>query len=90
MSGLSPLDRPNGYIGRAVPRPNLGRLMQGRAGFVSDLQLPRMLHAAFLRSPHAHADILSVDVSAARAVPGVAAVLTGPDLLPHSSPGSAR
>ena len=86
MSGLSPLDRPNGYIGRAVPRPNLGRLTQGRACFVSDLQLPRMLHAAFLRSPHAHADILSVDVSAARAVPGVAAVLTGPDLLAHCQP----
>jgi len=64
MSGLLPLDRPNGYIGRAVPRPNLGRLTQGRACFVSDMQLPRMLHAAFLRSPHAHADILSVDVSA--------------------------
>ena len=48
---LTSLDRPNSYIGRAVPRPNLGRLTQGRASYVSDLQLPRMVHAAFLRSP---------------------------------------
>ncbi len=86
MSGLTPLDRPNAYIGRAVPRPNLGRLTQGRASYVSDLQLPRMLHAVFLRSPHAHAAILSVDAGSARALPGVAAVFTGPDLVPHCSP----
>ena len=83
---LSPLDRPNGYIGRAVPRPNLARLTQGRASFVSDMQLPRMLHAAFLRSPHAHAAIVSIDGAAARAVPGVVAVFTGPDLAPHCTP----
>ena len=83
---LSPLDRPNGYIGRAVPRPNLARLTQGRASFVSDMQLPRMLHAAFLRSPHAHAAIVSIDGAAARAVPGVIAVFTGPDLAPHCTP----
>ena len=39
---LSALDRPNSYIGRSVPRPNLGRLTQGRAQYVSDLSLPRM------------------------------------------------
>jgi aerobic carbon-monoxide dehydrogenase large subunit len=43
---LSALDRPNSYIGRAVPRPNLARLTQGRAQYVSDLALPRMAHAA--------------------------------------------
>ena len=83
---LTGLDRPNGYIGRSLPRPNLGRLTQGRAGFVSDLQLPRMLHAAFLRSPHAHATIVSIDATAARAAPGVAAVLTGLDLAAHCTP----
>ena len=41
-SGLSALDRPNSYIGRAVPRPNLGRLLQGRGQYVSDMVLPRM------------------------------------------------
>lgn len=77
---LSPLDRPNTYIGRAVPRPNLARLLQGRGQYVSDLVLPRMLHLAFLRSPHAHARILSLDTAAARVMPGVAAVVTGADL----------
>ncbi len=86
MSGLSPADRPNGYIGQSVPRPNLGRLLQGRASFVSDMQLPRMLHAAFLRSPHAHALIASIDTAAARSMPGVAAVLTGADLQPLCTP----
>ncbi len=86
MSGLSELDRPNSYIGRSIPRPDLGRLTQGRASFVSDMQLPRMLHAAFLRSPHAHAEILSIDTAAARAVPGVAAVFTASDMAPVCSP----
>ena len=49
-STLSALDRPNSYIGRAVPRPNLARLTQGRAQYVSDLTLPRMAHAAASRS----------------------------------------
>ena len=56
---LSKLDRPNSYIGRSVPRPNLDRLMQGRGLYVSDMELPRMANAVFLRSPHAHARILA-------------------------------
>ena len=39
---LSVLDRPNSYIGKVVPRPNLDRLMQGRGLYVSDMELPRM------------------------------------------------
>ena len=58
---LSALDRPNSYIGRSVPRPNLARLMQGRAQFVSDVTLPRMAHVAFVRSPHAHARITAIE-----------------------------
>ena len=46
-SGLSALDRPNSYIGRSVPRPNLARLTQGRGQYVSDVVLPRMAHVAF-------------------------------------------
>jgi hypothetical protein len=46
---LSVLDRPNSYIGRSVPRPNLQRLTQGRGLYVSDVTLPRMTHVAFLR-----------------------------------------
>ena len=52
---LSVLDRPNSYIGKTVPRPNLDRLLQGRAQYVSDIELPRMAHVVFVRSPHAHA-----------------------------------
>ena len=77
---LSDLDRPNSYIGRSVPRPDARRLAEGRGRFVDDLALPRMVHAAFLRSPHAHARIGSIDTAAARAHPGVVAVLTGADL----------
>src|SRR5690349_1877047 len=77
---LSVLDRPNSYIGKTVPRPNLDRLMQGRGTYVSDMELPRMAHVVFLRSPHAHARILGIDAAAAKQMPGVAAVVTGVEL----------
>jgi len=79
-SALTALDRPNSYIGRSVPRPNMGRLMQGRGQYVSDVTLPRMAHVAFVRSPHAHARIQAVDTSAARKAKGVIAVVTGAEL----------
>ena len=77
---LSELDRPNSYIGKVVPRPNLERLMQGRGLYVSDMELPRMGHVVFLRSPHAHARIAGIDAGAARQLPGVIAVVTGKEL----------
>jgi CO/xanthine dehydrogenase Mo-binding subunit len=77
---LSVLDRPNSYIGRAVPRPNLDRLLQGRGLYISDMELPRMAHVAFVRSPHAHAKIGKIDASAAKRQPGVIAVVTGREL----------
>ena len=73
-------DKPNSYIGQPTPRADAKRLMEGRGRFVDDLQLPRMLHAAFLRSPYAHAEINGIDVSAAAAAPGVVRILTGADL----------
>src|SRR5271157_2667811 len=79
-SGLTALDRPNSYIGRSVPRPNLARLTQGRGLYVSDVVLPRMVHVAFVRSPHAHARIRGIDATAAKAAPGVIAVVTGAEL----------
>jgi carbon-monoxide dehydrogenase large subunit len=79
-SGLTALDRPNSYIGRSVPRPNLARLTQGRGQYVSDVVLPRMVHVAFVRSPHAHARIKRIDSDAARKAPGIVAVVTGPEL----------
>jgi carbon-monoxide dehydrogenase large subunit len=77
---LGPLDRPNTYIGRSVSRPNAKRLLAGRGRYVTDLQLPRMLHAAFVRSPYAHASIASIDISQAASAPGVHLVATGADL----------
>ncbi len=85
-SGLSALDRPNSYIGRSVPRPNMARLMQGRGQFVSDVVLPRMGHAAFVRSPYAHAKILHIGTEAAKQAPGVIAVVTGAELKDHCTP----
>src|ERR1700729_663682 len=79
-SGLTALDRPNSYIGRSVPRPNLARLTQGRGQYVSDVTLPRMAHVAFMRSPYAHARIKAIATADAKALPGVVAVVTGPEL----------
>ena len=53
--------------------------MRGEGRFTDDLFLDRQTHAVFLRSPHAHADLLKVDASAARKMPGVLAILTGED-----------
>jgi CO/xanthine dehydrogenase Mo-binding subunit len=68
------------WVGRRVPRREDTELLTGQGRFIGDLQRPGMLHAAFLRSPYPHALIKSVDVSAAKAMPGVHAVITGADL----------
>lgn len=67
-------------IGKPLKRNEDLNLLTGRALFVDDVDLPNMLHTAFLRSPHAHARIRSVDTSAARRQPGVAGVYTAEDL----------
>jgi carbon-monoxide dehydrogenase large subunit len=74
------IDLPNSYIGRSVPRPNAKRLLAGRGRYTDDIQLPRMLHAAFARSPYARARIVAIDVAQARASPGVRLVAAGKDL----------
>ncbi|MGE4249574.1 MAG: xanthine dehydrogenase family protein molybdopterin-binding subunit [Parvibaculaceae bacterium] len=66
--------------GHSLPRLEDERLITGRATFVDDVKHVGELHLAILRSPHAHARILSIDVAAARAADGVVAVLTGDDL----------
>jgi carbon-monoxide dehydrogenase large subunit len=66
--------------GTSVRRVEDRRLLTGRGCFVDDVQLPRMLHAAFVRSPYPHARLAGIDVSVARAVAGVHAVLTDTDL----------
>ena len=68
------------YIGQPMTRTEDPRLLTGQALFVDDVQIPGMLHAAFLRSDYAHARLVSIDVSAARERPGVVAVYTAEDM----------
>jgi carbon-monoxide dehydrogenase large subunit len=75
------------YLRARVPRNEDARLLTGRALFVDDVQLPGMLHVAFVRSEHAHGRVTSVDVSAARLRPGVHAVYTAADLGDYLKPG---
>jgi aerobic carbon-monoxide dehydrogenase large subunit len=82
----SSVDRPNSYIGKSVPRPNAAKLVEGRGQYVDDIQLPRLLHVAFVRSPHAHATIGSIDASAALRLPGVRRLFTGRELAQHCEP----
>lgn len=82
----SVLGRPNSYIGKVVPRPNVRKLVRGKGQFVDDLKLPRMVHAVYLRSPHAHAKIVSIDTSAAAGMPGVVRVVTGAELAEYCEP----
>ena len=83
---LTALDRPNSYIGRSVPRPNLQRLTQGRGLYVSDVTLPRMAHVAYVRSPHAHARIVNIVTEAAKKTPGVIAAVIGAELAKVMTP----
>jgi len=72
----------NGHVGRPLKRKEDPRLITGRGTYVDDVVLPGMLHAAFVRSPEAHARITSIDTSGAAGLPGVRAVLTGDDVQP--------
>src|SRR6266567_9202389 len=75
------------YTGASIKRSEDPRILTGAGRYVDDIKLPGMLHAAFVRSPLAHARVVSVDVSAARALPGVAAALTGAELEAITVPG---
>jgi aerobic carbon-monoxide dehydrogenase large subunit len=68
------------HFGARVARVEDAALLRGRSRFVADIALPGMLHAAFVRRPHAHARIRSIDAAAARAMPRVAEVLTAREL----------
>src|SRR3954462_11764994 len=70
------------YVGTRVNRVEDARLLTGRGTYVDDISLPGMLHAYFVRSPHARAAIRSIDASAALALDGVHAVFTAADLNP--------
>ncbi|MEO8968033.1 MAG: xanthine dehydrogenase family protein molybdopterin-binding subunit [Solirubrobacteraceae bacterium] len=73
-------DPPTGHVGQAMRRKEDPRLITGRARYVDDISLPGTLWAAIVRSPEAHAKIVSIDTSAAADYPGVHAVFTGEDM----------
>ena len=75
------------YFGQPIKRNEDPRLLRGQALFVDDVNLPGMLHVAFLRSDHAHARINSIDVSAALEREGIVAVYTAADLGDYWQPG---
>jgi CO/xanthine dehydrogenase Mo-binding subunit/CO/xanthine dehydrogenase FAD-binding subunit len=81
MRTLDPRLSASGFlvVGKDVPRNDAVPKVTGAAQYVADINLPGMLHAAVLRSPHPHARIVSIDTSAAAALPGVKAVATGAD-----------
>jgi putative selenate reductase molybdopterin-binding subunit len=76
-------------VGRSERRVDAVKLATGRGTFVDDIDLPALLHARILRSPHAHARIVRIDASRARAMPGVACVLTHEDVprVPYTTAG---
>ncbi len=70
------------WFGRSVPRLEDEALLRGRGRFVDDIEMPGLLHAAFLRSSVAHGRLISIDVGAAQALPGVRRALIYRDLRP--------
>ena len=78
---------PADWVGRSIERVEDAALITGRGRYIDDLPVsPGTLHAAVLRSPHPHASIRSIDVSAARAAKGVAAVITAADVTALGAP----
>jgi carbon-monoxide dehydrogenase large subunit len=75
------------YTGTSVKRSEDPRILTGGGRYTDDIKLPGMLHAAFVRSPMAHGQVLAVDAEAARALPGVVAVYTGADMATMTLPG---
>src|SRR5437660_7655221 len=78
------------YTGTRIKRLEDPRLLTGRGRYLDDLGLPRMLVASFVRSPYAHARIVRIDTAAARALPGVVAVVTADDLRAVTKPLAPR
>ncbi|MGI9253567.1 MAG: xanthine dehydrogenase family protein molybdopterin-binding subunit, partial [Thermomicrobiales bacterium] len=77
------------YVGAEVKRKEDPRLITGSSMYVDDLQLPGMAHVALYRSPYPHANIRRIDTSAAEAMPGVIAVVTGDQLAEFCGPMAA-
>ena len=74
------------FVGARVRRVEDRRLLSGHGRYVDDVVVPNMAHAAFARSPWAHALIRGIDTTRAAAVPGVYAIFTGPDIAAITNP----
>ena len=84
--GSNMADRATNWCGQSVERVEDAALLTGRGRFVDDLGVkPGTLHAAILRSPHAHATITAIRTDAARKIPGVAVILSGPDITANTT-----
>jgi len=79
-------NRAKTWVGQALPRKEENRLLRGRGKFADDIKLREMLYLRFVRSPYAHAKIVSVDVSAAEALVGVVGTLTGAEIAAQTQP----
>ena len=77
---------PRRYVGARVLRTEDPRFLAGRATYTDDVHLPGLLHAAFVRSPHPHANVVRIDAEPARALPGVVAVFTQDDFAERVAP----
>ena len=75
-----------GYIGVSAPRTGSKRLLQGRGAYIDDMRLPRLAHVVFVRSPHAHALIKSLDLSAVRKQAGVIGAFSGAEIAQYCTP----
>ena len=80
------VNEPAAEVGRSRLRKEDGRLITGRTRWTANITLPGMLHLAILRSPHAHARIARVDVSAALREPNVVAAFSGADVAGRQAP----
>src|SRR6202521_690547 len=84
--GVIKKDGAKNWVGQPLPRKEENRLLRGRGKFADDIKLREMLYLRFVRSPYAHAKIVSVDVSAAEALAGVVYTLTGAEIAAQTQP----
>ncbi len=83
---MSKKDGSKNWVGQPLPRKEENRLLRGRGKFADDIKLREMLYLRFVRSPYAHAKIVSVDVSTAEALAGVVGTLTGAEIAAQTQP----
>src|SRR5437016_14508836 len=74
------------WVGASLPRKEEDRLLRGRGKFADDIKLHEMLYLRFVRSPYAHARVVSIDTAAAEALPGVVCTITGKEVAAQTQP----